>query len=106
MKHHITQEGKKAILNLEDNITAANVPELREIIKELVAQGVNDIVVDLTSVQVIDSSGIGLLVATHNSLARLSGTMEVINTSPELLELFKAFRLDKHFSILGKSVTP
>ena len=45
--------------------------------------------------------GIGLLVAIYNSLSRLEGKMVVINVSPELLGLFKAFRLDKHFPVTG-----
>jgi anti-anti-sigma factor len=101
MTHKITHEGSKAILALEGNLTLSIIPELRDAIKELLAQGVSELVVDLAGVQVVDSSGIGLLVAVHNSLERLSGSMAVINASPDLLELFKAFRLDKHFSILG-----
>lgn len=97
----VTREGKKAELHLQGNLTAAEVPALREVVKALVAEGVTDLVVDLAGVQGIDSSGIGLLVAAHNSLTRLSGALIVINASADLLELFKAFRLDKHFSVRG-----
>ena len=97
----ITREGEKAVLHLDGNLTAAEVSALREVIKALVAEGVRELAVDLAGVQGIDSSGIGLLVATHNSLARLSGSLTVINASADLLELFKAFRLDKHFSVRG-----
>jgi anti-anti-sigma factor len=86
---------------LEGDLTAAKAPEMRNALKNLVAEGVRELVIDLANTHVIDSTGIGLLVATHNSLQRLNGTLALINVSQDLLELLKAFRLDKHFSISG-----
>ncbi len=85
----------------EGDLTAASVPAMRTNLKNMIAEGVRDLVVDLSNTRVIDSSGIGLLVATHNSLLRLNGKLTVKNVSKDLLDLFKAFRLDKHFSISG-----
>jgi anti-anti-sigma factor len=97
----ITREGKKAILRPGEDITASNVPDLRAVLKSLVAEGVRDLEIDLVQVQIVDSSGIGLLVAAHNSLNRLEGQLVVTHASINLLELFKSFRLDKHFSVTG-----
>ncbi len=83
------------------SLTAANAPEIRIELKNLIAEGVRELVIDLVNTRVIDSTGIGLLVATHNSLQRLNGKLALINVSHDLLELLKAFRLDKHFSVSG-----
>lgn len=85
----------------EGDITASNAPLIRVELKNLIAEGVRDLVIDMVNTRVIDSSGIGLLVATHNSLQRLNGKLTVKNVSQELLELLKAFRLDKHFAVTG-----
>ncbi len=98
----VSREGEKAVIRLTGDITASNAPELRVMLKNLVAEGTRDLVIDLTSVRVVDSSGIGLLVAAHNSLSRLGGRFGVVQVSNDLVELFKAFRLDKHFSISKK----
>ncbi len=95
----VSREGEKASLLLSADIIASNAPDLRNVLKNLVADGVRELVIDLANVRVVDSSGIGLLVAVHNSLSRLGGKMSVIHTSNDLVELFKAFRLDKHFTI-------
>jgi len=97
----VTREGTKAVFLPGEDITASVTSELRVLLKNLVAEGIRDLVFDLANVRVVDSSGIGLLVAAHNSVSRLGGKVEVIHASPDLVELFKAFRLDKHFSITG-----
>lgn len=98
----ITQEGAQATFTPPKDLTASTVPDLREAIKQLVAGGTRTLTIDLSNVLIVDSSGIGLLVAVHNSLSRLEGKLLVTNTSPNLMDLFRAFRLDKHFSISAK----
>jgi anti-sigma B factor antagonist len=97
--HQVTSQGGKSVFKPGGDITASNAPEIRAALKELIGEGVKDLTMDLSDTHMIDSSGIGLLVATYNSLTRLEGKMAVINATPELLGLFKAFRLDKHFPI-------
>ncbi len=98
---YITREGTKSTLKMPCDLTAVTAPELRPELKNVIIDGVRDLVLDMTQVHVVDSAGIGLLVAVYNSLARLNGTLSVVNLSGELLKLFKAFRLDRHFSISG-----
>lgn len=84
------------------DLTATTAPEIRTQLKALIdGQAFRELVVDLVNTRVIDSTGIGLLVAAHNSLHRMDSRLALINVSQELLELLKAFRLDKHFSISG-----
>ena len=85
----------------EGDITASSAPLIRVDLKNLIAEGVRDLVIDMTNTRVIDSTGIGLLVATHYSLVRLNGNLAIKNVSQDLFELLKAFRLDKHFSVSG-----
>ena len=98
---NLRRDGAKVVYPLAGDLTASQVATMRDVLKTLIAEGARDIVIDLTDTHLVDSSGIGLLVATHNSLARLEGRLAIINAGPDLLELFKAFRLDKHFSITG-----
>lgn len=85
----------------EGDLTAVTAQEIRIQLKDLIGRGLRELVIDLSNTHVIDSTGIGLLVATHNSLHRINATLALVNVSQELLDLLKAFRLDKHFSITG-----
>jgi anti-anti-sigma factor len=99
----ITRSGEEACLAPGGDIIAANVTEIRALMKNLLGEGVRLLVIDLSEVKVIDSSGIGMLVAAHNSLSRQGGKLTVTHASEELLDLLKAFRLDRHFTITGSS---
>ena len=101
-KQLITVEGKKTTFTPPADLTASSVPDLRGELKRLVAEGARELVFDLCRVEVVDSTGIGLLVSLHNTLARLEGRLSVVNASDNLVELFKAFRLDRHFTVNGK----
>jgi serine/threonine-protein kinase RsbW len=98
----VTRSAEEACLAPGADIIAASVSEMRLLMKGLLEDGVHRLVIDLTDVKVIDSSGIGMLVAAHNSLSRQGGELSVIHASEELLDLLRAFRLDRHFSISGE----
>jgi anti-anti-sigma factor len=83
-------------------MVAASIPELRSKMREAVAEGVRELVVDLTDVQMVDSSGIGLLISAHNSLHKAGGRLSVIQASPEILQLFQTMRMHQHFTVSGK----
>ena len=102
MPLQISLDGHQTVAHFDENLTTTTAPAVRDALKALIADGVQQLRLDMEQVTVVDSPGIGLLVATHNSLVRLGGALTITNASPDLLELFKAFRLDKHFRILGK----
>jgi anti-anti-sigma factor len=95
------EPGSRQFFYPNGDLTSITAQEMRIQLKDLIRQGLRELVMDLANTRVIDSSGIGLLVATHNSLHRVDAKMSLINVSQDLLELLKAFRLDKHFTISG-----
>ncbi len=70
-------------------------------IDELIAAGAREITLDLTDVQMLDSRGIGLLIAAHNTLLKKGGRLTVVHASPEILELLRTMRIHQHFSVSG-----
>ncbi len=97
----ITQKDHNAGFVVGENLVASIVPEVRQEIKRLINEGVTTLVVDVAQVGLVDSTGIGCLVAAHNSLIQIGGCLEVVNASSDVLELFTSMRLDRHFSIKG-----
>jgi len=94
----ITQENDKIIVTPKENIVAGIVSEFREEMKKFVEKE-NEIIVNLENVEMIDSMGLGALIATHNSMQKYSKKLEIQNISKELLDLMKTMRLDQHFNI-------
>lgn len=99
----LTREDSRALIRpTEEDVVAAWVPEYRSKMRGAVADGVRELVLDLTNVQMVDSTGIGLLIAAHNSLRKLGGHLAVIHASEEILNLFQSMRIHQHFSVSGQ----
>ncbi len=94
----INQENDKYVVVPESNIVASVVNEFREELKKIVEKEAS-ILIDLENVEMIDSMGLGALIATHNSMQKYDKKLELNNISKDLLNLLKTMRLDQHFEI-------
>ena len=102
MTETVAVEGTEpVVIRPAGDVVAALVPRLRTSLREVVAQGAREVVVDLTGVEMVDSSGIGLLIAAHNSLRKLGGRLAVIHASKEILELLMTMRIHQHLGVSG-----
>ncbi|MBW2107454.1 MAG: STAS domain-containing protein [Deltaproteobacteria bacterium] len=92
MDEKVIKPGKDIVASMADGFR-------KDLLKE-VGQGVKKLVIDLQGVQMVDSVGIGVLVAAYNSLSRTGGTMAVSNVCEDVYKLFKTMRLDQHFEVV------
>ena len=67
--------------------------ELERAIKEIVAQGPPQIVVDLGKVSYINSTGLGSLVAAHTSCKNREGWLRLARTGKRIKNLFLITKL-------------
>jgi anti-sigma B factor antagonist len=96
------EDGRTVVQPPGENLVAAGLPELRARMHGIIGEGVRDLAVDLASVRMVDSSGLGLLMAANNSLRKVGGRFAVIHASEDLLALFQSMRMNQHFSVTGK----
>jgi len=78
------------------SILAATVPDLRSKLRWIIDDGACDVVVDLSSVQTVDPSGMELLISAFNSLRKVGGQFSVINASAEILGSYESMRTNQH----------
>ena len=71
------------------------MPELRPVVDHLVERGGFKVVLDMTTVALIDSSGVGLAVALFKKMRALGGTVRVAGASRQPLEIFRVMQLDR-----------
>lgn len=64
-------------------------------IKKLIDQGARKLIVDLTEVNYIDSSGIGMLVSCAGHMEQFSGRMRVVGASGTVLKAFDIVHLER-----------
>lgn len=97
----IERTGDQATVRPGCDLVASMVPEFREEMRSLLSKTPSEITIDLTGVEMIDSVGLGVLIATHNSISRIGGKLMVTNACENIYGLLKTMRLDKHFRIMS-----
>lgn len=87
------------VLALETpRIDAANAPDFRVLLLERIDAGHTQIVLDLASVQFMDSSALGALIAAVKRM-RAIGTIALARANPTVSRLLTLTRMDKVFTI-------
>ncbi len=100
----IDQSASGSVVTLSGDLTALLVPTIQAAVKDEIARGAREVVFDLRNTEVLDSSGIGLLIATSNSLAKVSGTVRTVQASANILQLLQSMRLTGRLQATGRSV--
>lgn len=100
MKITQTKRGDVLVLSLDGNLVGEpDTSELRTIIYDLLEQGTRTIVLDLGSLRVINSMGLGVLIASLTSMRKRGGDMSLakLNDKVEgvfvITKLFKVIRI-------------
>lgn len=99
----IKRHDKECQVTLEGDLTASLVPELQTALKQQLDQSAGNIVFDLSKTEVLDSSGIGLMIAASNSLARRQGCLRVCGVSQNILRLLQSMRLVSRLNATGRN---
>ncbi len=90
-----TDEGTATTLKIDGSLDAISTPELRSAIDNLVAEKRKNIVVDLSALRLIDSSGVGAIVSLYKRARAHGGKVSVTGLRDQPLAIFKLLRLDK-----------
>jgi anti-sigma B factor antagonist len=84
-----------AVVALSGNVLGgAEAMEFSRAIGELVRSGVRRVIIDLTDVPLMNSSGLGMLVGASTSLRSAGGSLAVAGANEKIQHLFKMTRLD------------
>jgi anti-sigma B factor antagonist len=95
MKFSRVDSGEETILRVEGVLDALTAPEIRPIIEALVSERRMSVVVDLSSLRVIDSSGVGVIVSLFKRSKTFGGVVRVSGLRDQPLAIFRLLRLDR-----------
>lgn len=103
MKLTIEQKKGLTILRLQEKrLDAAVAPHLKSKLAMLIeVEGEKYLVVDLSQVQAIDSSGIGALLLAHRNTLAHDGFAAIIGVNEPVYDLLKMTQLDKQLYIFN-----
>jgi len=95
----ITKSENSIVVKPNKDLVASVVSEFSDELRSLIQNAPKEIVVDLDGVDMVDSLGMGVLIATHNSLTAKDSALKIINIKPDIYTAFVTMRLNHHFTI-------
>jgi anti-sigma B factor antagonist len=93
----IRQVGKVSIVEVSGKLTSFESGALRNSIVKLLKEGRKQILLNLSALTYLDSSGIGELVQTYMSVIKGGGEMKVVGLTDKVEEILKITQLYQVF---------
>ena len=91
--------GEHTVLEVGGEVDVYTAPRLRERLIELVEGGARHVVVDLSRVEFLDSTGLGVLVGGLKRVRAHEGSLRLVCTQERILKIFRITGLTKVFPI-------
>lgn len=88
-------------LKLSGSLVASTLEELKSQIQKLIDKKYVHIVFDLSRVDFVDSSGLGLCISTSRDLAAGSGKLVCFGLNDNVQKLFKMTRADQKIVVMA-----
>jgi len=85
------------VLKISGNLDITTAPQLAEPFEALIEQRPGKVEVDLSNLDLIDSSGVACLVGLYKRVRSSGGQMGVVGARDQPLAIFKLLRMDKVF---------
>lgn len=98
MSNTVDERDGKLVVTLDGSIDLEHAPELRKTLLACVGRHM-DLVVDLTAVEYIDSSGIANLVEALQAARQRGVGFGLVAAAGQVMRVIRLARLDKVFSI-------
>jgi anti-sigma B factor antagonist len=86
-----------SFLEINGQLTSFESAAFREAVNNLLHQGHKNIVLNLTGLEYLDSSGIGELVRNYMTVVKKSGAMRVVGLRPRVQEILRVTQLYQVF---------
>ena len=89
----------RTVVEVSGEIDVYTAPKLREALLSLVDSGTYRLVVDMSGVEFLDSTGLGVLVGGLKRVRAHDGWIDLVCTQSRILRIFRITGLNKVFSI-------
>ena len=99
MKFSRTDSANETTLTIDGTLDAVTAPDIRPTIDDIVAEKRPHVVVDLAGLELIDSSGVAVIVSLYKRLRANGGKFTVAGVRDQPLAIFKLLRMDRVFGL-------
>jgi anti-sigma B factor antagonist len=96
----VTPDGRAGVIVAEGEIDLAAAPRLREAMTDHLTAGRVHLLLDLTSVTFIDSTGLGLLVGAAKKSFGLGGSLRIVCSNERVLRILAITGISRSMTVL------
>jgi anti-sigma B factor antagonist len=93
-------DGGAGVVAVRGEIHVSTAPQLSTLLADVLTRGVTSLILDLTEVEFIDSTGLSVLLNVLRRLTQRGGQLVIVCTNPTVLRLFEITRLETTFDIV------
>lgn len=94
-----TEENGTLIFKLRGSLDLATAPTVRAALTEATEKGNHDLLVDLTQLEFLDSTGLGVLIGAHRRAAERGGSLRLVIADGPISRLLNITGLIAVFSV-------
>lgn len=94
-----SRSGDVAVVTVEGDADLHSAPELREALTDLIDEGADRVIVDLSRATFVDSMTLGVLLGSTKRLRLKGGGLDVVVPGPEIRRIFEITMLDRVFDL-------
>jgi anti-sigma B factor antagonist len=91
----IGKENGSSVLRIEGELDALSAVDLRPIVGKISEEKPDQFLVDLSHLRLIDSSGVGAIVALFKAVRSYGGNLAVVGVRDQPLAILRLLRLDR-----------
>ena len=99
MYHLVETDGDVTVLHIRGELDALSCTDIRPVLDAIVEEGKHTVVVNLSELQLIDSSGVGAIVSLYKRIRANGGEVRFVGVTAQPLAIFKLLRLDHAFEL-------
>jgi anti-sigma B factor antagonist len=92
--------GKVKVIEIHGKFDIENTEDFETLFQKQLDTNPSILAIDMTKLDYIDSSGIGTLIKSLNTLKNKKGSLLLVGLKPMILNVFKLAKLDMFFQIM------
>lgn len=97
---YLGESSEFAVVTLSQSVLGGNdALEFTNLLDEIANSNAKYVIIDTGAVQMMNSTGIGMLANAHSNLTKKDITMMLVNVPSKIMKLFVMTHLDKVFKI-------
>ncbi len=95
----IITEGENTVIKPGTSVVASMAENFKQELLSAINNYKGNLIIDLTGVDMVDSVGLGVIIAAHNTVTQKGSALEIINVSNDIYGLFSTMRLNRRFKV-------